>query len=123
MANPLIGLIGSTKAQIIECLEEKHLTIKELHAKLKSQGKNISYQATHKAITEMIKEEVLKTCFFCNFINGAKNICLRSGAKVSTADWCPEFDLEDKLYNKLCAKANERADKLFKERWDKANWW
>ncbi|MFA5763327.1 MAG: hypothetical protein WC915_00775 [archaeon] len=60
MKNPLNALIGNTKSQIIECLEEKPLTLKELNSKLNSLGKNISYQAIHKTVNEMINDEILE---------------------------------------------------------------
>jgi hypothetical protein len=60
MNNPLISLVGNTKSQIIECLEERALSLKELHTKLNSIGKDISYQATHKAVNEMVSNEILE---------------------------------------------------------------
>jgi hypothetical protein len=60
MTNPLSALIGNTKAQIIECLEEKPLGLKELNSKLSSFGKDVSYQAVHKAVSEMVKDEILE---------------------------------------------------------------
>jgi hypothetical protein len=60
MNNPLIALVGNTKSQIIECLDEKALTLKELNTKLSLLGKDISYQATHKSVNEMISNEILE---------------------------------------------------------------
>jgi len=60
MKTPLTALLGSTKAQIIACLEEKPLTLKELNSNLNSFGKNVSYQSTHKSASEMIKAEILE---------------------------------------------------------------
>ncbi|MGI6589914.1 MAG: hypothetical protein ACOX1V_04625 [Candidatus Iainarchaeum sp.] len=50
---------NSTKALIVQVLSEKPLlTLKELHAQLEKQ-KQLSYQATHKAVNEMIIEGIL----------------------------------------------------------------
>ncbi|MFA6064552.1 MAG: hypothetical protein WC746_01795 [archaeon] len=55
---PLLG--NSTKSTIIQLLSEKSLTLKELHNQIeKTNSKSITYQATHKAVSEMINEEIL----------------------------------------------------------------
>lgn len=50
---------NSTKSLIIKILSENQsLSLKELHAKLQKQ-KQLSYQATHKAVSEMVNEKIL----------------------------------------------------------------
>ncbi|MDD4082600.1 MAG: hypothetical protein PHD05_04395, partial [Sphaerochaetaceae bacterium] len=51
---------NSTKSLIIKILSENQsLSLKELHAKLQKQ-KQLSYQATHKAVSEMVNENILE---------------------------------------------------------------
>ena len=51
---------NSTKSLIIKILSENHsLSLKELHARLQKL-KQLSYQATHKAVSEMVNEEILE---------------------------------------------------------------
>ena len=56
---PILG--NSTKSSIIQILTEKPLTLKEIQYQLgKNNPKPITYQATPKATTEMIKDEILQ---------------------------------------------------------------
>jgi len=55
---PILG--NSTKSSIIQILTEKPLTLKEIQHQLERiSSKPITYQATHKATTEMINDEIL----------------------------------------------------------------
>jgi hypothetical protein len=57
--DPILG--SSTKSSIIECLTEKPLTLKELCSKVeKTTTKPLTYQAIHKATTEMIEAGILQ---------------------------------------------------------------
>ncbi len=57
---PIFGN-NTTKAAIIQTLTEKPYTIKELHSKIqKTTSKNITYQALHKAVKEMLTDEILE---------------------------------------------------------------
>ena len=63
MENSLNILLGNTtKSTIVKILTEKNfLSLKEICEKLKKENiKEISYQATHKAINELVCEEVLE---------------------------------------------------------------
>ena len=57
--DPILG--SSTKSAIIEALTEKPLTLKELCSKVeKATTKPLTYQAIHKATTEMIETGILQ---------------------------------------------------------------
>lgn len=57
--DPILG--SSTKSAIIEALTEKPLTLKELCSKVeKTTTKPLTYQAIHKATTEMIEAGILQ---------------------------------------------------------------
>jgi len=58
--NPILG--NTTKATIINILSQNPpLTLKQLHTELEKQNnKPITYQATHKAISEMITDTILE---------------------------------------------------------------
>jgi len=57
--DPILG--SSTKSAIIEALTEKPLTLKELCSKVeKTTTKPLTYQAIHKATTEMIEARILQ---------------------------------------------------------------
>jgi len=57
--SPILG--NNTKSHIVSILSEKSLSLKELHLELaKQSNKSISYQATHKAVNELVKDEVIE---------------------------------------------------------------
>ena len=57
--SPFLG--NNTKSLIVSIISESSLSLKELHLELiKQSNKNISYQATHKAVNELVKDEVIE---------------------------------------------------------------
>jgi len=58
---PLLGKGGDTRDLVISILsEEWPLTAKEIHNRAKSIGKNVTYQAVHKAVKLLEEEHVVK---------------------------------------------------------------
>lgn len=52
---------GNSKELIVQILsEEWPLNLKKIHSKMKKQGKNVSYQAIHKTLKEMVANYVIK---------------------------------------------------------------
>jgi hypothetical protein len=63
---------GSVKNNVVQLLaEESPLSAKQLHARLARRfGINVSYQAVHKTLTQMVNEEVLSKSGGKYFVNG-----------------------------------------------------
>ncbi|MDP2666344.1 MAG: transcriptional repressor [Candidatus Diapherotrites archaeon] len=58
---PFIGGQGSTRDEILAILSEEFpFSAKEIYARVKRQGRNVSYQAVHKTLQSLIEQRVLE---------------------------------------------------------------
>jgi len=102
----LAGYGSSSKEIIIQILsEEWPLSSKQIHSKIRRYGKSVSYQAVHKTLKELIKNNVLKRSdskkykINLTWVYRLENTCSNIAANYSSKTVLP---IESSCFENLC---------------------